>query len=162
MNNFFDDDEAEKEYYIKIVTIFSSTSVALSFAMGYVNDRVPYKIMVPIVYILRALGAFVMTFAEKAEDWKTYVAIGLIFIANATSNVTTNSLLAKTVSGDIRGLIFGIYFCCGALGTMLIAKLGGYLYKTGWNYWPYAIVGAFDLVFCLFVVILVVTGKFKR
>ena len=63
MNNFFDDDEAEKDYYIKIVTIFSTTSVVLSFGMGFINDHVPYKIMIPLVYFLRAIGAVVMTFA---------------------------------------------------------------------------------------------------
>jgi hypothetical protein len=41
------------------------------------------------------------------------------------------------VKPESSGIIFGAFSVCGTLGTMLITKLGGYLYDRVLHYWPF-------------------------
>jgi len=60
-------------------------------------------------------------------------------------------MLSKAVKNESSGIVFGTFSFFGTLGTLLINKLGGYLYDRRWHYWP------FIMTFGVFAVLIIVT-----
>lgn len=60
---------------------------------------------------------------------------------------------------ESAGIVFGAFSVCGTLGTMLITKLGGYLYDRVWQFWPFILTLGFYGVLTLAGLVLGLRGK---
>jgi hypothetical protein len=63
------------------------------------------------------------------------------------------------VKPESAGIVFGAFSVCGTLGTMLITKLGGYLYDRVWQFWPFILTLGFYGVLTLAGLVLGLRGK---
>ena len=67
--------------------------------------------------------------------------------------------MSRSVKKENSGIIFGTFSLFGTFGTLIITKLGGYLYNHASEYWPFIITLAAFGVLIIAIVILRVTKR---
>lgn len=67
------------------------------------------------------------------------------------------TLVCRSVKQENSGLIFGTFQMCGTFGTLLITKLGGYLYSHSSQYWPFIMtLGSFGILIIATVILIAI------
>ena len=87
-------------------------------------------------------------------------------ILAASGNVATNtiigSLFMKSINKETRGTLTGVFISCSTLGIMTMSGVGGWLFENVSIYGPFVAMGVLDATLLLLVVILTLTGSFKK
>jgi hypothetical protein len=68
-------------------------------------------------------------------------------------------MLSKIAKEESRGTLFGMFSLVGSVGTLVINKLGGYLFDAESHFWPFMISLIAQVVFIVMNIIMGMLGK---
>jgi MFS family permease len=99
---------------------------------GILADRIPRTLAVAISTGLIAV-IYSLTLVIQNPLAGVMIILGLFIGFVQTSGVVTGgALIAQQSPEEVRGSVMGFYGFCGALGTMITALVGGWLFD-GWT-----------------------------
>ena len=117
--------------------------------MGMLLDRFDRVIGLAIAMLLAAGGYFSLFLVDNPLGSQMYFAAVLIGMGEISANLASLTLIGSEAPEKGRGAVIGLFSLCGAIGILLIAKVGGILSGT------YGSISPFMLVACANVVVLV-------
>jgi len=107
--------------------VFNMTYTLLSWPAGHLSDRFPKPLIAAAGYLVFA--AVYVVFAAGPSTiaiWITMACYGLFY---ALTNPVLRALVAGTVSPDVRGRAFGIFYFVTSVTTLLASIITGELWK---------------------------------
>ncbi|PYX78840.1 MAG: MFS transporter [Acidobacteria bacterium] len=107
--------------------VFNITYTLLSWPAGHFSDRFSRRTIVAVGYT--AFAAVYFVFARGPSTlaiWITMASYGLFY---ALTNPVLRALVAGTVSPEVRGRAFGIYYFVISVATLLASLITGELWK---------------------------------
>lgn len=107
--------------------VFNITYTALSWPAGRLSDRVSRRLVAAAGYVVFAAVYFVFAAAPSIlAIWITMASYGLFY---ALTNPVLRALVADTVSEEVRGRAFGIFYFVTSVATLLASVAAGELWK---------------------------------
>jgi len=117
--------------------------------MGMLLDRFDRVIGLSIAMALAAGGYFSLFLIDDPLGTQMYFAAVLIGMGEISANLASLTLIGSEAPEKGRGAVIGLFSLCGAIGILMIAKVGGIL--SG----EFGSIAPFMLVACANVVVLV-------
>jgi MFS family permease len=73
-------------------------------------------------------------------------------------NLFVDSLFAKNLPENVRGVLNGLYFLSASLGMLAFSKIGGICYDLYGTEYPFLMVGIADIIYINILLICYVAG----
>lgn len=139
-----------------------SNAVAILFAIGsgYFSDKISPKYTFPYVYAFRFVIMTLYCFVESPDGWLAWILSIFLLPAGYQMFVVVQGFLAKRFPKDIRGTMFSIMSLTIAIACVIYAGLGTWLTFVIGPCAIYLIIAVCDLLFLIWVTILILMGKF--
>ena len=135
--------------------VFNITYTLLSWPAGRLSDRVSKRLIAAAGYLVFAGVYFVFAAAPSLlAIWVTMASYGLFY---ALTNPVLRALVASTVSEEIRGRAFGIFYFVTSVATLLASMVTGELWKHFGPQLPFYVSAALAVVSAL--LLLAVRGE---
>ena len=107
--------------------VFNIVYTAASWPAGRLSDRVSKRRMAAAGYLVFAIVYAVFAVApSRAAIWGAFAFYGLFY---ALTNPVLRALVAKTISPDLRGRAFGVFYFTTSIATLLASLITGELWK---------------------------------
>jgi MFS family permease len=120
--------------------VFNITYTLLSWPAGHWSDRLSKRAIAGAGYVVFGVVYFVFAAGPSITAiWITMASYGLFY---ALTNPVLRALVAGTVSSEIRGRAFGIYYFVTSVATLLASVVTGEL----WSHYGAAIPFYFSAV----------------
>lgn len=132
-----------------ILTLFLACGAAAGLYGGHLSDRFGRRRIIVVTHLVYPLVAALMLVSQGAWLWVLAAASGATLLASfSVTLVLTQELLPRSV-GLASGLILGLGFGTGGLGTAVSGFLADYLglYPTFWILAGVPLLGAFLATF---------------
>ncbi|PYX84807.1 MAG: MFS transporter, partial [Acidobacteria bacterium] len=137
--------------------VFNITYTLLSWPAGRLSDRVSKRLIAAVGYLVFAVVYFVFAAAPSIlAIWITMASYGLFY---ALTNPVLRALVAGTVSEEVRGRAFGIFYFVTSIATLLASVATGELWKHFGPRSPFYVSAALAVVSAL---LLLVVPREKR
>ena len=137
-----------------IVAIAQSSALFAAPVFGILSDRLDRVTALMIALMFSAAGYCGTYFISDPFSLSMYACAALIGVGEVAVIITSAVLIAEEAPDKIRGAVIGFFTLCGALGIMVAAKMGGYLFD-GWKpAAPFILFGVFALVVCIWAMFL--------
>ncbi|HYL14145.1 MAG TPA: MFS transporter [Terriglobales bacterium] len=133
--------------------VFNITYTLLSWPAGRLSDRLSKRAIAAVGYIVFAAVYFVFAAGPSIMAiWITMACYGLFY---SLTNPVLRALVAGTVSPDIRGRAFGIYYFVTSVTTLLASVITGEL----WTHYGAAIPFYFSAVLAVVSAMLLLASR---
>ena len=137
-----------------IVPLITLTVMISAPFVGIVLDRVDRVTGVIIAFTLSALGySFMGTIEDPLANTVFFAAI-LLGLGEGACIMSSIALVGQNAPARTRGSVIGTFTACGAVGMLMAASVGGYLFDN-WRYTgPFLFMGMVNggvLILALFV-----------
>lgn len=109
----FSDENGALDAYRKIVMTAMVGTLLLLPLIGSIADKFPSHIVVPFSFFLRAMAALSFVQIERADTWLSYIASVVLIISTVIENVSIEVLFMRTMPGDVRGAMNGLFHLFG-------------------------------------------------
>ncbi len=130
--------------------------------MGYVLDRFDRVAGLAIALVLGGGGYFSMLLLDDPLGPNMYFVAVLIGMGEISANLASLTLIGSEAPAKGRGAVIGMFSLCGAIGILLIAKIGGTLSGIYGSIAPFILVAAANIAVLLFaLVVLAITRREK-
>tara|TARA_Y100000817_G_scaffold180390_2_gene141070 strand:+ start:6525 stop:7751 length:1227 start_codon:yes stop_codon:yes gene_type:complete len=115
---------------LSLIGLFNIVGVLI---MGYLADKYSKKMLLSILYFLRAIsiGLFIFLPPSEISALAFGVTFGLLWLATVPA---TNGIVAQIFGTKNISMLFGIVFLNHQIGSFLGAYLGGIFYDTFGNF----------------------------
>jgi MFS transporter, OFA family, oxalate/formate antiporter len=112
-------------------------SVAGRLASGWISDKMDWKKVVIVSYIVISIGTLLFNYVSISKLWVLVLAI-ILFSLSYGSNTTLRAISLRNYFGKSRfATIFGFFLGILSLGAILGPFVAGWIYDT-WNSYQYA------------------------
>ncbi len=101
-------------------------------------------------------------FITDPSHWYAYAVGVALVLGSCMESITVDVLLFRTADTQIRGSLYGISVASGYVGQMIFVFCGGLLFDNVGPYWPFVLVGCFDVTFGLLAIVLSLCGVIKN
>lgn len=156
-------DEAEaKNLYQGLVIVSALFTVPAGFCFGKFADNFPAQITLPTVFGLRAVSMFAFYPLEDPKSFFTLGIMTLMIVSAIGENVCLSAYFSRNLPKNIRGTLLGVNTALGTIGMFFFSLVGGNLYDKVSKKAPFLLVGAFDSLFLLILLVLAACGKLKE
>jgi MFS family permease len=133
--------------------VFNITYTLLSWPAGRLSDRLSKRAIAAAGYVVFAAVYFVFAAGPSIMAiWITMACYGLFY---SLTNPVLRALVAGTVSADIRGRAFGIYYFVTSVTTLLASVITGEL----WTHYGAAIPFYFSAVLAVVSAMLLLASR---
>jgi MFS family permease len=95
--------------------------------LGYVLDRIDRVAGLALAMVLGGSGYFSLFFLDNPLGVQMYLAALLVGMGEISANLASLTLIGSEAPVKGRGAVIGLFSLCGAVGIMLVAKVGGTL-----------------------------------
>jgi MFS family permease len=130
--------------------------------MGYILDKFDRVAGLAIALFLGGLGYFSMLLLDDPLGPNMYFVAVLIGMGEISANLASLTLIGSEAPAKGRGAIIGMFSLCGAIGILLIAKVGGTLSGIYGSISPFILVACANVVVLVFaLIVLAITRKEK-
>ncbi len=122
--------------------------------LGFILDRIDRVAGVALAMILAGGGYFSLFFFADPLGNSMYFCAVLVGMGEISANLATLTLIGTEAPVKGRGAVIGLFSLFGAIGILLIAKVGGYLSGIYGPAAPFILVAAANmivLVLCILV-----------
>ena len=115
---------------LSLIGLFNIVGVLI---MGYLADKYSKKMLLSILYFLRAIsiGLFIFLPPSQMSALAFGVTFGLVWLATVPA---TNGIVAQFFGTKNISMLFGIVFLNHQIGSFLGAYLGGFFYDIFGNF----------------------------
>ena len=114
--------------------------------LGIMLDRMDRVIGLIIAMVLAGAGYLSLALVGDPLGKEMYFAAILIGFGEIAANLSALSLVGKEAPPKGRGAVIGMFSLCGAIGILLVAKIGGMLFDQVSHIGPFILVGIANLV----------------
>ena len=130
--------------------------------VGYLSDRLPSRIFIPLAFALRCLtGTMFLQINDPRKPLSIALCV-LYVISSSLENISVEACYFKGIPADVRGTMLGLFWFFAFLGTLAFTAVGGYLYDKAGPIAPFGLLLILDLVYLTVVIILSLCGKLKE
>lgn len=136
-------------------------NVLLFRPIGYLADKIPPKITLPLAALSVGLITCSMMFIQSPTGFKCYLIWSLMSIGFVFQGVSLEGYFSKNIPKEVRGVMAGFLAFCGLIGRAICFKLGGTLFKMG-RAMPFIMIGMSNFIFVLFLLVMLFLGLFGR
>lgn len=112
--------------------------------VGWVADKAPSSVVVPISCLLRALSALMFQFVTNPKEPFAFFAILFLVVSTLGQNLAVYALFSRNMPGDVRGAMNGLFHFFGLLGLVIFTACAGSLFDTVGPAAPFSFVGYWD------------------
>jgi MFS family permease len=107
--------------------VFNVTYTLLSWPAGRLSDRMSKRVLAAAGYFVFAIVYLVFAVGPSSRAiWVAMASYGLFY---ALTNPVLRALVASTVSPEVRGRAFGVYYFMTSFAALLASVLAGELWK---------------------------------
>jgi len=128
--------------------------------MGMLLDRFDRVLGLAIAMVLAGGGYFSLFLLDNPLGTGMYFAAVLVGMGEISANLASLTLIGSEAPEKGRGAVIGLFSLCGAIGILLIAKVGGMLSGTYGPISPFMLVASANVV--VLVLALVVYGMTRQ
>jgi MFS family permease len=121
--------------------------------IGIMLDRIDRVIGLIVAMILAGAGYLSLALVGDPLGKEMYFAAILIGFGEIAANLSSLSLVGKEAPAKGRGAVIGMFSLFGALGILLVAKLGGMLFDEVSRIGPFILVGIANFVVMVLAII---------
>ncbi|MGI9331414.1 MAG: MFS transporter [Gammaproteobacteria bacterium] len=126
---------------------------------GYILDRIDRVAGLAIAMMLGFVGYGSLFFLENPLGQGMYICAALIGMAEMFANLSATSLIGKEAPERGRGAVLGMWSWFGALGILIVAQVGGYLFDNVSRIGPFMFVAGANLTLFIFAMFLIARGR---
>ncbi len=144
--------EAMSTGFTFYIIVQAAALVAAPF-IGIMLDRIDRVIGLIVAMILAGAGYLSLAIVGDPLGTEMYFAAILIGFGEIAANLSSLSLVGKEAPPKGRGAVIGMFSLFGALGILLVAKIGGYLFDDFSRIGPFVVVGAANIVVMVLAII---------
>jgi MFS family permease len=134
------------------IIVQAAALVAAPF-IGIMLDRIDRVIGLIVAMLLAGAGYLSLALVGDPLGREMYFAAILIGFGEIAANLSSLSLVGKEAPAKGRGAVIGMFSLFGALGILLVAKMGGYLFDEVSRIGPFVLVGFANLVVLVLAII---------
>jgi MFS family permease len=134
------------------IIVQAAALVAAPF-IGIMLDRIDRVIGLIVAMLLAGAGYLSLAFVGDPLGREMYFAAILIGFGEIAANLSSLSLVGKEAPAKGRGAVIGMFSLFGALGILLVAKMGGYLFDEVSRIGPFVLVGFANLIVLVLAII---------
>lgn len=124
---------------------------------GYILDRIDRVVGLAMAMAIGFIGYGSLYLLDNPLGNWMYLCAALIGMAEMTANLSATSLIGKEAPERGRGAVLGMWTWFGALGILMVALVGGYLFDNVSRIGPFMFVAAANLALFLFAIYLLLT-----
>lgn len=130
--------------------------------MGYILDKFDRVAGLAIALTLGGTGYFSMLLLDDPLGPNMYFVAVLIGMGEISANLASLTLIGSEAPAKGRGAVIGMFSLCGAIGILLIAKVGGTLSGMYGSISPFILVAAANIVVLVFALIVLAITRRER
>ena len=125
--------------------VVQAAALVAAPVIGIMLDRIDRVIGLIIGMILAGAGYLSLALVADPLGKEMYFAAILIGFGEISANLASLSLVGKEAPAEGRGAVIGMFSLFGALGILLVAKIGGVLFDEVSRIGPFMLVGAANI-----------------
>lgn len=133
--------------------VVQAAALVAAPVIGIMLDRMDRVIGLIIAMFLAGAGYLSLAFVGDPLGTEMYFAAILIGFGEIAANLSSLSLVGKEAPSKARGAVIGMFSLCGAIGILLVAKVGGILFDQVSNIGPFMLVGIANVVVLVLAVV---------
>jgi len=126
--------------------IVQAAALVAAPVIGIMLDRIDRVKGLIVGMVLAAAGYLSLGFVDDPFGGAMYGAAILIGFGEIAANLASLSLVGKEAPARGRGAVIGMFSLFGALGILLVAKIGGSIFDDISRIGPFLLVGASNIV----------------
>jgi MFS family permease len=127
--------------------------------MGMILDRLDRVAGLAIALLLGGTGYFSLLLLDDPLGPNMYFVAVLIGMGEISANLGSLTLIGSEAPAKGRGAVIGMFSLCGAIGILLIAKVGGTLSGIYGSIAPFILVAVANIVVLVFALIVLVITR---
>jgi MFS family permease len=113
--------------------------------LGLILDRIDRGLGLALAMILAALGYFSLFMLADPLGPMIWVCAVLVGIGEMSANLASLTLIGSEAPVKGRGAVIGLFSLCGAIGILLVAKVGGTMSATFGPVAPFVLVAGANI-----------------
>ena len=164
--SFVDDglitNDQSKDLYQFIILTSTIATIVLTPLLGYIGDKVPSTIIVPVAFTLRGICGYSFMWMKSPKSFFSVTLCCLLIIFTVIEAISIEVLLMRGMPSQIRGTMMGMFAFCGQLGTLMFTLIGGQLFDRIDRNAPFVFLAMMDTLLVLLTLTLICLGKLKR
>jgi len=133
--------------------IVQAAALVAAPVIGVLLDRIDRVIGLIVAMVLAGAGYLSLALVSNPLGREMYFAAVLIGFGEIAANLSSLSLVGKEAPPKGRGAVIGMFSLCGALGILLVAKIGGTLFDSVSRIGPFMLVGFANVVVMVLAII---------
>ncbi len=138
---------------LKFYVIIQAAALPCAVVMGFVLDKIDRVFGLIIAMVFASAGYLSLAFVGDPLGSQMYYAAVLIGLGEIMANLSSISLVGKEAPVKGRGGVIGMFSLFGALGILLVAKVGGPLFDNVARVGPFILVGVANVVIFVWAVL---------
>ena len=130
--------------------IIATVGAAIVFPIvGYVCDRISPTKFAPFAFIARFICCCFFYTLTSPNSIYAYIICALIVISTVIEQISMDSIFAKNLPKETRGVLNGFYSFLGQLGILIFSFIAGWSFDAIGPKSPFALIGIIDILFAL-------------
>jgi MFS family permease len=111
--------------------------------------------------VLAGSGYFSLSLVNDPLGNQMYIAAALVGMGEMSANISSLTLIGSEAPVKGRGAVIGLFSLCGAIGILLVAKIGGSLFDTN-PLGPFLLVASANIVVLVLALAMLAAGRRKK
>jgi MFS family permease len=117
--------------------IIQAMAVPWAPIFGWILDRIDRVVGLMGAMVIAGVGYFSLSLLDNPLGPRMYAAAALVGMGEMAANIAATSLIGREAPDRGRGSIIGVYSFFGALGILIVAQAGGFLFDRGYKVGPF-------------------------
>lgn len=144
---------------LKFYILIQAFAICWLPVMGWLLDRVDRVTGLAIAMVLGGVGYASLYFFDNPLGAEMYVAAVLVGMGEMSANIASLTLIGSEAPAKVRGAVIGLFSLFGAIGILLVAKVGGILSGTYGTLAPFMLVAGANVVVLVLCMLLLARGR---
>jgi MFS family permease len=154
--------EAEAMAIYQKIILISVIGTMLSLPLiGWMADKVPEKLMIPLSFFVRMVTAASFLVLDHPESTQSICLCAMLIVTSLFENISIDAMFFRTLPRDIRGSMIALFLLMSLVGILLFTEFAGRAFDILGPSSPFAIVAVCDAFVFLFSTFLACTGRLK-
>jgi MFS family permease len=130
--------------------------------MGYLLDRIDRVLGLALAMVLAGAGYFSLGLITDPFGTQMYFAAILVGMGEMSANISSLTLIGSEAPVKGRGAVIGLFSLFGAIGILIVAKLGGYLFGAVSQIAPFILVASANVVLLVLAILVYLYSRNNR
>ena len=129
--------------------------------MGWLLDRIDRVAGLALAMVLAGAGYFSLSLLDDPLGPGMYFVAALVGMGEMSANISSLTLIGSEAPVRGRGAVIGLFSLFGAIGILIVAKVGGYLFGSN-PVGPFLLVAGANLVVFVLALAMLAYGRNRK